>query len=337
MTAHDELERRLAGWLGEAGQVRAPDRVLDRAMRRTIATGQLPGLPGLGRLVGPTASPFAQVGTALAAVAAVALVAAVGLTAMAGRPPQPPGVGAGNTVLWQTEVVSLEATDFFIEAGGQRYLGAPGAMRVRSDPGDLNYWTLEVEWRENDREMRLNFYFAADEGDWWVSEIRTYDGRDPADWITYKGVFFKRPLGQAFAGDVDVSSSLPFPGRLAFRDLRLAVRPQPSFFAPPGGGIVLASDPFERGGPLHCSGILQTTPAQAERTLLTLGYRLSWRYQYSTGPGSGYSEKHLTASDGVITSSGVGSSGELIVFVAPPNDPQNRPAAFPSDCPSPTP
>jgi hypothetical protein len=302
-----------------------------------MATGQLPGLPGLGRLVGPTASPFAQVGAALAAVAAVAIVAVVGLTALAGRPTQPPGVGAGDTVRWQTEVVSLEATDFFIEAGGQRYLGAPGAMSVRSDPGDLTYWTLEVAWREHGREMRLNFYFAADERDWWVSEVRTYDGRDPADWIYYKGVFFKRPLGQAFAGDIDVSSSLPFPGRLAFRDLRLAVRPQSSFVAPPGGGIVLASDPFEPGGPLHCSGILQTTPAQAERTLRTLGYRLSWRYEYSTGPDSGYSEKRLTAPDGVITDSAFGSSGELIVFVSPPHDPHSRLAAFPSDCPPPSP
>ena len=82
---------------------------------------------------------------------------------------------------------------------------------------------------------------------------------------------------------------------------------------------------------------MQTTPAQSERTLRTLGYRLSWRYQYSTGPGSGYSEKHLTAPDGVITGSAVGPSGELIVFVAPPDDPQNRLATFPSDCPSPTP
>lgn len=337
MTARDELERRLAGWLGETGHVRAPDRVLDGALRRTMATGQLPGLPGLGRLVGPTASPFAQVGMALAATAVVAVVAIVGLTALAGRPPQPPSVGAGNTVRWQTEVVSLDAADFFIEAGGVRYVDAPGAMRVRSDPGDLTYWTLEVEWREHDRVMRLNLYFAADGRDWWVSEIRTYDGRDPADWIYYKGVFFKRPLGQAFAGDVDLSSSLPFPGRLVFRGLQLAVHPQPSFVAPPGGGIELSSDPFEPGGPLHCSGILQLTPQDAEAVLSGLGYRLSWLYEYSTGPESGYGERRLSPPDGVITGSAIGTFGELIVFVSPPDDPGTKAATLPPACPPPSP
>jgi hypothetical protein len=335
MTPHDDLETRLAGWLSDAAQVRAPLRVLEGAVRRTMSTNQVPAIPGAGPLVGPFPSPFARAAAIVAAIAAVAIVAMVGLGLATGPTPQLPAVGAAAGVRWQTEVVSLEAADFVIEADGKRFVGTPGAMSIHSDPGTLTYWTLEVEWREHAREMRLNIYFAADDRDWWASQIRTYDGRDPGDWIEYHGVFFKRPLGQTFAGDIDLTSSTPFPGRLVFRELRLTVHPQPSFVAPAGGGINLTTDPFEIGGQLHCSGILQRTPQEAEQILLGLGYRLSWRAMSTS-----YAERRLSPPDGVITGSAYGSSGELILFVWPTDDPaKDPPATFPADCPplSPTP
>lgn len=340
MTPHDDLETRLAGWLGDAAHIRAPERVLAGAVRRAMSTNQVPAIPGAGPLVGPFPSPFARAAAIVAAIAAVAIVVLVGLGVVSGTSRQPPAVGAAAGVRWQTEVVSLEAADFVIEADGQRFVGTPGAMSIHSDPGSLTYWTLEVEWRERAREMRLYIYFAADDRDWWASEIRTYDGRQPGDWIEYRGVFFRRPLGQAFAGDIDLASSTPFPGRLVFRELRLTVRPQPSFVAPAGGGINLTTDPFESGGALHCSGILQRTPQEAEQLLLGLGYRLSWRAMSASDAinQGGYAEQRLSPPDGVITGSAYGSSGELILFVWPPDDPaKDSPATFPPDCPPPSP
>ncbi len=77
-------------------------------------------------------------------------------------------------------------------------------MDVHSDPGSPDYTTLELEWEENDREMRFYAYFSADAKSWWADEIRTYDGQVDADWLWYTGPFFKSPIGQPFKGDVDL-------------------------------------------------------------------------------------------------------------------------------------
>src|SRR4029078_12739275 len=88
------------------------------------------------------------------------------------------------------------------------------------------------------------------------------------------------------------------------------------------------------GGVLHCSGVLQMTPARAEAALLGLGYRLSWPLARTTAPNRGYAEAMKTAPNGVIHEEPLpGSSGELIMFVAPFGDPKAVPIPFPSDCP----
>lgn len=115
---------------------------------------------------------------------------------------------------------ALESTGVAIEAGGQRFQ-AHAPIDVHSDPGQPNaYTTLEITWTEHDVEMRLYLYFASDGQDWWATEIRTYNGASPGDWITYTGEFFRTPLGQPFAGDVDLRSD-DGSGRLQLPGLRL--------------------------------------------------------------------------------------------------------------------
>lgn len=245
------------------------------------------------------------------------------------------GLGSnGNAVHWTTEVVDLQASDFWIQADGQRFTSAAAEVAVRSDPGNATYRTLEATWQEHGVEMRLNLYFGGDESSWWVSEIRTYDGLAPGDWSGRTGTWLKAPLGAAWAGDLDLS--VPG-GALHLAGLVLRSTPFDGVNEPVGGGIVLPADarPFSKGGALYCSGILQLAPKEAEAVLLGLGYRLSWRLDTTTGPNTGFSKITATAPDGVIHQEPLpGSEGELIVFAAQVGDPQAVPVPFPADCPS---
>jgi hypothetical protein len=332
MTASDDLEARIGQWMADVSAEHAPGRVLESAQGRSATARQVRPIPGLGRLVGPFATRGLRWSAGLVAVAAVVALAVVGPSTLSGLVARS-GAADSHPVAWHTDVVTLSAADLMIDAGGQRYVGVPRATGLNSDPGNLTYWTLEAEWGEHDREMRLYVYFAADDHDWWASEIRTRDGRDPADWIYYRGPFFKTPLGQTFVGDIDLSSSDPVPGRLVMRDVRIAVHPQQSFVTPAGDWTALTSDPFASGGPLRCSGILQLAPDEAGRALLAKGYAVSWRLMDPTS-----SDIPMAAPDGVIFDTAIGTSGELIMFVAPTGGPGAKPAAArPTDCPGASP
>jgi hypothetical protein len=115
--------------------------------------------------------------------------------------------------------VRLEADRFIVETGGRRFSpsseaelsGDPGIRPGADQPG---YTTLELTWFEHGVEMRVNLYFASDPDSWWVSEIRTYDGDDPGQWVTMTGEYLHSPLGEPFVGDLDV-------GPLHLGELRL--------------------------------------------------------------------------------------------------------------------
>jgi hypothetical protein len=114
-------------------------------------------------------------------------------------------IPSANNISWKSKRVSLTADDFRITAEGKNYYGSPSGAEINSDPGYVDYWTFEIIWMENGIEMRMNMYFAADSTHWWVKEIRTYDGRESGEWVTYRGTFFKSPLGTAFNGNLDLS------------------------------------------------------------------------------------------------------------------------------------
>jgi hypothetical protein len=293
----------------------------------------------------------------LATIAVIGLLAAalvgatLGVGAFLSRPDEPltqldandPALAAieAKRIRWETEVVRLGADSVTIDANGKSLHAETPNMKIHSDPGSLTSWSLEVTWLEENLEQRLNVYFNADRTSWWIEGVQVYDNVRPTpDWASFpRGPHFRTPLGQPFTGDIDLAGrGRAGPVRLRIDGAVLAVAPQPSFVEPPGGGMVLDSDPFLPGGRLRCSGILQLSPREAEAALQAFGYRLSWRFVYSTGPNSGYSEKVLKAPPvGFISETAIGSDGELIVFVQDPARPMGPAAKFPGDCPPPAP
>ena len=282
------------------------------------------------------------------AVVGAILVAALGAGALGvggrlGGPwvPGPSGPAAAvvtNQIEWKTDVVALAAREFSIDVRGKTFRAVTPQVIVTSDLGTPTYRTLEATWIENGVEMRLHLYFAGDASATWVEEIRIYDGEVAGKWLTARGMFFKTPLGGAWTGDHDIPVTDPAgqPARIHFSGLMLINRPVDGVKEPAGGGIKLPehATPFAVGGELHCLGILQMTPKQAEAVLLKLGYRLSWRLVTTTGPNTGFASVVQDAPAGVITSDGLpGSEGELIMFVAPDGDPGAKPVPFPPDCP----
>jgi hypothetical protein len=292
----------------------------------------------------------------LATIAVIGLLAAalvgatLGVGAFLSRPDEPltqldandPAVAAieGKRIRWETEVVRLGADSVTIDANGKSLHAETPNMKIHSDPGSLTSWTLEVTWLEENLEQRLNVYFNADRTSWWIEGVQVYDNVRPnPDWASFpRGPHFRTPLGQPFSGDIDLAGrGRAGPVRLRIDGAVIAVAPQPSFVEPPGGGVVLDTDPFLPGGKLRCSGILQLSPREAETALQAFGYRLSWRFVYSTGPNSGYSEKVLKAPPvGFISETAIGSDGELVVFVQDPARPMGPAAPFPADCPPPS-
>jgi hypothetical protein len=274
---------------------------------------------------------------ALAAVGAI-LVLALGGGMLGVGGTSTTGLGSnGNAVHWRTDVVELSARDFWIDANGQRFTTAGAEVSVTSDPGDATYRTLEITWQEHGVEMRLNLYFAGDETSWWVSEIRIYNGRTAGDWVPvgdhsgWTGTWFKAPRGGWAVGDLDLSAP---GGALHIAGLSLGTTPFDGVNEPPGGGAPIAAGPvnlFGPGEPLHCSGILQMSPVDAEQALLSLGYRLGWRYV-----SDGYWDPRPTAPEGVIQEPmAFGMNGELIIPVVAFGDEGAVPLPFPTDCPIP--
>lgn len=146
-------------------------------------------------------------------------------------------------IWWHSGLVDLNANSMRLVAGEKVFTGAQaGTTRLHSDPGDATYRTLEVEWVEHGVEQRLYMYLVADETDWWVDEIRTFDGSADGDWIAYPGPLFKKPVGEPFYGDVHLVSDYGrVSGELDFDGLLL----RPRFHLDFGGPDAAASPAAE--------------------------------------------------------------------------------------------
>lgn len=171
----------------------------------------------------------------------VLMSAALVLTLVASddrRPALIAGPSAVPTDLhWQTDVVDFRAAAFRLAIGDELFTTAGSRLMVDSFPGDRRYWTLEVEWLEHGVEQRMDWDFAADGSDWWVSQLRTYDGHAEGEWVYADGPFLQTPLGQAYEGDVRIElrgeGRPDDPGNhveavLSIEDLRLSVTPRGS-------------------------------------------------------------------------------------------------------------
>lgn len=237
---------------------------------------------------------------------------------------------------WTTPVVDLSADAFSVEANDLVFTYEGGAPQsVGSDPGGPDYWTLEIVWTEHDREQRLNLYFGSDGSDWWLDEIRTYDGYEPGEWMYAYGRSFKTPLGEAYEGDLRIDllgegrprdASNRVPGVLTIEGLRLTPSPQmleDIAALPPDGGVPAKRNPFRKGGPLHGSGILKLPPAKALERLLDEGYRVAFRV--NSYPGDEFDP--TVAPEGRIQEADVDSYGNILLFVrAPEASPMLSPA-----------
>lgn len=246
---------------------------------------------------------------------------------------------------WQTDAVRLVADELRIEAAGRMFVVDPGTLSVTGDPGTATGWTLEAAWQEHGTQQRLYLYFAADEASWWVTEVRVYDGvaQPSVEWASFPpGPYLRTPVGRDWVGDLElIGSGRAGEVRLVLRGAAIRVSPADGFAAPPNGGrpLPVNSDPFEAGGPLHCSGILEMTPDEAHDRLIQLGYRVSWREVTD--------EEWIPRTeppDGVILrmfGGPVGTDGQLIIAVVPADSPeaaaQADEQARPSDCPAPAP
>jgi hypothetical protein len=81
-------------------------------------------------------------------------------------------------------------------------------------------------------------------------------------------------------------------------------------------GMVRTEDPLSPGQPLAGLPIEAMTPAQVGEAALARGLRATWRYTYSTGEASGFSECWCEPPpDGAVESLAYGLASEVVIFV----------------------
>lgn len=275
------------------------------------------------------------VGGAIAGLIGIVFLSGTVTSPAPSVPGAAPSASPTPAIHWTTPVVDLSADAFSVEANDLVFTTEGTEPQVHSDPGGPDYWTLEVEWSEQDREQRLYLYFGSDGTDWWVDEIRTRDGYDPAEWIYAYGPFFQTPLGETYEGDVRIDllgEGRPgdpdnrVPGVLTIEGMRLTPTPrmlEDIAALPPDGGTAVKRDPFRKGGPLQGSGILKLSPAKALERLLEEGYRVAFRLD----PYPGDDFDPTVPPEGRIQEADVDSYGNVLLFVKGPGvSPELSPA-----------
>jgi hypothetical protein len=163
------------------------------------------------------------------------------------------------------------------------------------------------------------------------------------------GPFFKTPIGVAWTGDQDITLDGPGgPGRLHLAGATLENQPSNNvgkpvggpITKPIGGGIVgpvitqVGSSQFDPGGQLHCFGILQMTPQDAQASLRKLGVKVAWRYYTRNDTHVELRDEPPAGTVIIADPPFVGSEGQLLIALADSSSPLAKPISFPSDCPA---
>jgi hypothetical protein len=269
---------------------------------------------------------------ASAAFGAIAVLLVVVLGAVAvlrsgwGPPTTVPGAEP-QAFTWGTQMATLAAGRLTVEAGGKTFVAPQQVDYVSSDPGSATYRTLELAWHDEGTEMRLNVYFGADSRSWWIGHIRTYDGRDPGDWIYYLGPSFRTPLGHSYSGNVDLYGlSAGGVGRLRIDGMTLTAF-QPGT-VPPAFDNCRAVGPT-RGNPfgppvghephpdLSEFGIAEGMEASdVHSNLVAQGICHVFGLSF---PSINRGQTWCTPPPGKVREFAFGSSGEIIVFIEDPS------------------
>jgi hypothetical protein len=319
-------ERRIASFLRSAAPA-APPGLLDRALARLDPVSPVAGQTRLRRRFGGLLGAPEWLGLGITAVAIV--VVGAGVLAF-GAPGTRSGAGANGAVATAPsyEGIAFRADGLVIEAAGRRFTLDPSTAAVHSDPGDPTRRTLEWTWQQHGADMRLNLYLSNDGESWWVSGLRTYDGRLPARWAGIAGTLLEQPLGDPFVGPLDLVLPALDPGAGATRLQIDRLVLLPSFETLPvsattgpvnggDGGPIAAGDPFATGQLLHCIGAEAMTPRQLAFFARSKGYPVEYRYL-----SDGSSDKREPPPDSVLVDVMWGSSGQLVVMAAAPAEPQ---------------
>ena len=75
------------------------------------------------------------------------------------------------------------------------------AERASTDPASAA--VIDATWHGQDGDTHVVIDLDHDANDWWVTQIRTSDGKGHS--MTYDGTFMKTPLGKTSTGDLDLT------------------------------------------------------------------------------------------------------------------------------------
>ena len=136
---------------------------------------------------------------------------------------------AKNPINWSSQKVSLTADNFYLDVGEKRFFFKPDpntgiligpSLGVESE----NFTSLGVSWREHGIDMKVSFYFNNDNEKWWLSEMKTFNGLMPGEWISYGNINgVSGVLGDKFiAKNINLySTSTIYKGAVYFENLIL--------------------------------------------------------------------------------------------------------------------
>jgi hypothetical protein len=302
----------------------------------------------------PTRRLLTSIGVLGAVSIAVVLVSAAVMLFQG--PPSSGPIGAGsNAFNWSSDTVQISAAAVGIEMNGRLFSADPIGTSVLSEPGSPTNWTVELKWLDHDREFGMYLGFGADNRTWWLADVRVREGvaGGSSKWVALPpGTYLNTPINRAWTGNLDlVGPGQAGPVAVHIDGATIRVVPPKTFAAPPNGGKALpeGSRPFASGGELHCSGILQMTPRNAQASLFAMGYRVSWRLRLAPTagqtplnqpPGLGAAadvwELRIEPPTGVIVDFGlpVTSDGAVVLSVLPQADPDAHKPPVPDDCPT---
>jgi hypothetical protein len=309
-TTDSAFEYDLRQILSERGDLSAPASLF--AVARTLA----PDRTGTSRR-------FQSIAFGLTGIAAVVFISGALVVSYFGHPL---GAGSGKPAFdWQTQVATLEANSLTVHASNADFV-APADANLHSDPGTPSYRTLEMSWNAGAVPMNLSIYLAADDMNWWVAEIRTYDGRSPGEWLHYQAPQIRAALGESYVGNLDVSSGAgAVSGRLTIDGMRLTAfapgtgiswQPNCHLLPAPNGSSASSAANTQSPPDLTPYGIsLGTSAPAADRALSAAGVCHDFRLEYSVGGGGGFSQIWCTPPDGDVSEAALGSEGQVILFV----------------------
>jgi hypothetical protein len=121
---------------------------------------------------------------------------------------------------WKTPLTTLNGDNFAIQVNGKTFKAQAANVTVQESGSDTAS-TVEAVWNEQNTEMRIVMSLSYSPGDFWrVTELKTYDGKNPGNWIIYPG-FVGNEIGKPYVNSVFDLRSKDGKGRIQLRNMRL--------------------------------------------------------------------------------------------------------------------